>query len=246
MSNSCVSIGVIDGHLIVSASALSVDATGAAVVGPDASAPSSRTFAFDLRSGTCAGRVTNFSPVFMASVQVPGEADAMLCVSNDSPGYVVDGAPMFTGVRVSSASSRSTNVIVAATATDANTTQPARAPRLTAWSGAGLAQANGIEGEARMCDLILHANLRDESSATSAIDISTAHGDGLTEAATSLTSLASITADTTNRVDRFKRRVNRTGRLHQVRIQMGSVASDNTDSDFPEMVISFRDNRRMT
>ena len=232
-------IGVVANQLVVSLGGLDSAGTGAAKVGPDSSNPTSRTLIFDLNTRTWTGRMTNMTSRYLSSSRSKDEIDALLSVDDSRQGRIIDLAPSFTGLKYTD---RAAGTVAAAGATDAAGTGPA----MQAWTGASLAQASGIEGEARFCDVVLHANLCDSASPSSSLALTTAHGDGLYEQATSTKSLDAITADTTDRVDRFKRRVNRSGRLHQFRVSMTTTDAENTKSELPELVLSFRDSRRVT
>lgn len=238
-STSYCTIGVVADHVVVSVGGLDTTGTASAMVGPDSSAPSARTFVFDLNTRTWTGRMSNMKARYLASSRSKDEIDALLAVSDDRQGRIIDVAPALTGLRYTN---RSTGAVAAATSTDAAGTGPA----MQAWTGAALAQATGIEGETRFCDAVVHANLCDSASPTSSLSLTSAHGEGLYQDPTTTKSLDPITADTTDRVDRFKRRVNRTGRLHQLRVAMTTTDADNTKSEIPEVVMSFRDSRRVT
>lgn len=233
-------IGIVAGQLVVSVGGLDSTATAAAKVGPDSSAPSARTFIFDMNSRTWAGRMTNMKARYMSSSRSKDEIDALLAVSDDRQGRIIDIAPALTGLKYTD---RSAGTVAPASPADA---AGSGAPAMQAWTGSSLAQATGIEGEARFCDAVVHANLCDSATPTSSLSLTSAHGEGLYENATSTKSLDAIGADTTDRVDRFKRRVNRSGRLHQLRVAMTTTDSDNTKSEIPEVVITFRDSRRVT
>jgi len=244
---SCVTIGVVAGHLVVAASGLVAASTETAVVGPDVASPTERTLAFDLNSGAWVGRVTNFSPKYMASAQVPGEIDALLAVTTEDKGYVLDGSPMFTGAQVSSGFLRSVNLVLVAGPRDGNINSPGIvSPNLKAWSASNLAGAQGIEGEAKMVALTVHSNVLDTEFPSSGLTVSVVHGGGIAEPQTQTKVLDAITADTVDRVDRFTRRVNRTGRLHQIRVEITPTATNNKRTDIPEFVTTFRDSRRRT
>lgn len=232
-------IGVVADQLVVSVGGLDTSGTAAAMVGPDTQAPAARTFIFDLNTRTWTGRMSNMKARYINSSRSKDEIDALLAVSDDRQGRIIDIAPAFTGLKYSD---RSTGAVAPASAADAAGTAPA----MQAWTGSALAQATGIEGEARFCDAVVHANLCDSATPTSSMSLTSAHGEGLYEQPTTTKSLDAITADTTDRVDRFKRRVNRTGRLHQLRVAMTTTDSDNTKSEIPEVVMSFRDSRRVT
>lgn len=235
-----VSTAVAGSHLVVCASGLNSAATGEAKIGPDASNPTDRTFIYDLRSQQWTSRVGNARVRNMTSSRVPGEVASILGVSDDRQGRVIDLTPMVTGTKCTD---RASQTLAAADPTDAAGT----GPRMQAWSSSSLAQANGIEGEARFLDLTVHTSLTDTAvTPTAALDVSTAHGDALDTPSTTVVAQGTITGDNVDRVDRTKFRVNKTGRLHQVRVDLDTTPPTTTKTQIPEMVASFRDNRRMT
>lgn len=237
---SYVTTAFVAGHLIVSVGGLSNAATGEAKIGPDSSNPSERTYIYDMRSQHWTSRISNAKMRNLSSVRVPGEVPSVFGVSDDRQGRVIDMTPMVTGTKCTN---RASQTLASADPTDAAGT----GPRMQAWSSASIAQANGIEGEARLLDLSVHTTLTDTAvTPTTAVDVATAHGDALDTPATTVVAQGTITGDNADRVDRTKFRVNKTGRLHQVRVDLDTTASTTTKTQIPEMVASFRDNRRMT
>jgi hypothetical protein len=225
---SWVSIGLAGtSYLVVSCGGLDGAKTSGAKNGPDTSNPTSRTLVYDLRLNVWLGRMTNFNPKHMWSVNPEDGGPALHAVGDSNyPSRIVDAYPAyFSGDQ---------------------TDDDGTGPRFKAWSTASLAQADGVEGEARFCDVVLHANLLDASTPTSTLDVSIVSGGQLLDQATATKSLTAITADTADRVDRFKRTVNRSGRLHQIRLDMSVTDSTNEKSEIPEIVMSFRDTRRGT
>ena len=239
VTDSYVSAGVVAGFLVVSVGGLDSGSTGSARIGPDSANPSERTFIYDLRQQVWTGRMSNFTVRAMQTARVANENPALFAASDDHLGDILDATPVVTGTKCTI---RDSQKFDSADPTDAGGT----GPELTAWSSASLAQSVGIEGEARMLDLAIHTNLYDASTPTTQLEYWTRQGDGLNEANDSETAAETITADTTDRVDRTKRRVNRTGRLHQLKVQQVITDSSNQKSEIPEVVVSFRDNRRMT
>jgi len=237
---SYVSAAVVAGHLVISVGGLSNAATGEAKIGPDSSNPSDRTYIYDLNSQVWTSRISNAKMRNMSSVRVPGEVNSIFAVSDDRQGRVIDLTPVVTGTKCTN---RDSQTLSAADPVDAAGT----GPRMQAWSSASLAQANGIEGEARFLDLTVHTSLTDTAvTPTASVGVSTAHGEALDSPNTTVVSQGTITGDNVDRVDRTKFRVNKTGRLHQVRVDMGTTSSTTTKTQIPELVASFRDNRRMT
>jgi hypothetical protein len=225
---SWVSVGVAGtSYLVVSCGGLDDTKTTGAKNGPDTINPSSRTLVYDLRLNVWLGRMTNFNPKHMWSVNPEDGGPALYGVGDSNyTTQIIDAYPAYFG---------------GDQADDAGT-----GPRFKAWSTASLAQADGVEGEARFCDVVIHANLLDTSTPTSTFDVSIVSGGQLGDQATTTKALSAITADTVDRVDRFKRTVNRSGRLHQIRLDMSATDSTNTKSEIPEIVMSFRDTRRGT
>lgn len=225
---SWVSIGLAGtSYLVVSCGGLDGTKTTEAKNGPDTSNPTNRTLVYDLRLNVWLGRMTNFNPKHMWSVNPEDGGPALYGIGDSNHlDRIIDAYPAYFG---------------GGQADDGGT-----GPRFKAWSTASLAQADGVEGEARFCDVILHTNLLDTSTPTSTFDVSIVSGGQLGDQATTTKTLSAITADTADRVDRFKRTVNRSGRLHQIRLDMSVTDSTNTKSDIPEIVMSFRDTRRGT
>ena len=237
---SYVSASVVSGHLVISAGGLNGAATAGAQVGPDSSAPTQRTFVYDLNTNLWTSRLSNTDFRNIATIRVPGEVNSIFAVSDDRQGRVIDLTPSITGTKCTDRAAQ--------TLTDADPNDAAGdGPRMQAWSSASLAQANGIEGEARLLDLTVHTTLTDTAvTPTAALDVSTAHGDALDTPSTIIVDQGTVTGDTVDRVDRTKFRVNKTGRLHQVRVDLDTTPATTTKTQIPEMVASFRDNRRMT
>jgi len=224
---SWVTTAVSGGFLIISCGGLDTTKTTDAIIGTDTTAPSGRTFVYDTRANVWLGRITNFNPRHMFAFTADTNASAIHSVDSNFQGRVIDIAPSF---------------INGATAIDAGGT----GPRMKAWTRSSLAQASGVEGETRLCDALIHTNLYDLSTPTSQIDVSVVSGNALDDKPDSTKVLSSITADTVDRIDRSKRIVNRSGRLHQIRIDMSVTDSSNVSSDIPEVMLSFRDSRRGT
>lgn len=239
-SSSSVSAAVVAGHLVVSAVGLSNTATGEAKIGPDSSNPTDRTFIYDMKAQQWTSRISNARIRNMSSVRVPGEVPSILGVSDDRQGRVIDLTPTITGTKCMN---RASQTLADADPTDAAGT----GPRMQAWSSSSMGGANGIEGETRMLDLVIHTNLYDSAGTpTATLAVSTAHGESLDENPTTVVTQASITGDNVDRVDRNKRRINRSGRLHQVRVDMSTTSSTTKKTQIPQIVASLRDNRRMT
>jgi hypothetical protein len=226
-NTSTVACGIAaNAYLIVSVNGLSTSLTSGAIIGPDTSAPSSRTLVYDLRSEKWLGRMSNFSPEQMWTVT--GEDGDSECLSGYLTTKFIDVTPAFSPDSTS--------------ATDENSSGPA----MKLWSTCSLAQAEGTEGESRFCDLSIHTNIYDSSSPYSSVGLTAVSGGSLYSDANTSKSLDAISGDSTDRVDRNKRSVNRTGRLHQLRVESSSTSSSNKKIEVSELVLSFRDSRRGT
>lgn len=225
--------GVEGSYLVISCGGLTSSRTGGAKNGPDTQNPTARTYLYDLRNDIWLGRLSNFSPRQMWVTTADENGSSIpwdsIYAAVDGKSNVVDFGPALTGVDP-------TNV------RDADATYP----RMQGWTTFSLAQADGVEGEARFLDAIFHTNLYDSSGTSSQISLSVLSGGSINEAATQTKTLDPISADTVDRIDRFKRRVNRTGRLHQIRLDMATTSLSNLNSEIPEIVMSFRDTRRTT
>ena len=226
---STVSCGIAaNRYLVVAAAGLDNTKTSGAMIGPDTSAPSSRTLVYDIATSSWLGRMTNFSPTHMWTSSEEDGGAACLAASND------DSRIIDCGVAYEPESALATDVTNASF------------PSMKLWSTASLAQAEGIEGEARFCDAVIHSNLYDVSTPTTSITATVASGGSLYTDPTSSKTIGSISATTTDRVDRDKFSVNRSGRLHQIRLEVSATDSSNAKSEISEIVMSFRDSRRGT
>ena len=226
---STVSCGIAaNRYLVVAATGLDNTKTSGALIGPDIVAPSSRTLVYDIASSSWLGRMTNFSPTHIwTSAEEDGGAACLAAQNDDS--RIID-----CGVAYEPESARATDVTNASF------------PSMKLWSTASLAQAEGIEGEARFCDAVVHSNLYDTSTPTTSITATVTSGGSLYTDPTSSKTIGSIAATTTDRVDRNKFNVNRSGRLHQIRLEVSATDSSNAKSEISEIVMSFRDSRRGT
>lgn len=224
---SWVASGSVGSYLVVSCGGLDDTRTADAKIGTDTANPTGRTFVYDTRANVWLGRVTNFNPRHMWAVEFNNIPASLYSADDNSTGRVIDAAPAF---------------INGANPIDANNL----GPRMKAWSRSSLAQADGVEGETKFCDALIHTNLYDATTPTSQIDVSVVSGGSTNEKPSATKALSSIYADATDRVDRNKRIVNRSGRLHQIRVDMSVTDSSNEKSEIPEVMMSFRDSRRGT
>lgn len=217
-----------DRYLVVSAKGLSLSLTSDAKIGPDSSAPTERTLVYDLPTESWLGRVTNFSPTHMWTSRFEDGGSECLGVGSEAS-KIIDLTPAFSETGQSSALDGDGSY-----------------PRMKLWSTTSLAQAEGVEGETKFCDLIVHSNLYDSATPTSEIEISVVSGGSIGTPLDTTKALSSITGDAVDRVDRHKRIVNKSGRLHQVRFDMSTTDVNNENSEIAELVFSFRDSRRGT
>jgi hypothetical protein len=120
-------------------------------------------------------------------------------------------------------------------------------PRMQATTGPALAQAAGIDGEAKMLDVVADVNLYDSSAPASTLSFSVTHSGGLENTAQRTKTLGTITADTLNLPKRaLFRDVNRSGRLHSLSMDMTLNAATAKRAEIPEVTITWRDVRSQT
>lgn len=215
-----------DRYLVVSATGLDTSLTSDAKIGPDSSSPSSRTLVYDIPTESWLGRVTNFSPIHMWTSRFEDGGSECLGVNTTFDG-IMDFTPALSETGQSSA-------------VDGNSSYP----RMKLWSSTSIAQAEGVEGETKFCDLIVHSNLYDSSTPTSVIELSVVSGGSIGTPLDTTKVLSSISGDDVDRIDRHKRLVNKSGRLHQIRFDMSTTDANNENSEIAELVFSFRDSRR--
>lgn len=215
-------------YLIVSVTGLDSTKTADAKVGPDGSSPSNRTLVYDLRTDKWLGRMSNVEAKHIWTAKPEDDGSACLFITSLYEG-IADLTPAFTpgssGVAIDPAGT---------------------GPTLRLWSTASLAQAEGTEGDARFCDLSVHVNIWDTTTATSELGATVVSRGGLSPTGSPAITLSSFPADTVDRLNRYKRLVNRSGRIHQLRLDMGTTSADNDKVEVAELVMSFRDSRRGT
>lgn len=215
-------------YLVVSVTGLDSSKTADAKVGPDDSSPADRTLVYDLRTDKWLGRISNVGAKHIWTAKPEDDGSACLFVTSIYEG-ITDLTPAFTPNN-------------GGTPNDPAGT----GPQLRLWSTASLAQAEGTEGDARLCDLSVHLNIYDTTTATSQLGATVFSRGGLSPTASPALALSSFPADTADRLNRYKRMVNRTGRIHQLRLDMSSTSNNNEKVEVAEIVMSFRDSRRGT
>jgi hypothetical protein len=212
-TNDYCSLAVVQGHLIVH-----ITTNGG---------NTQRTYLCSLADGSWQSRVSNFTPRYMFTSRVPGEAEKCLAVSNARQGRVLDFAPALDG---------------SGTAKD----DAGTAPRLIAYTPEGI-DGTSIEDDTRMIDLAIHANVYDVGAAGStSMTVAAVTQDALTAGATATKNLSDIDSDTVDRIDRhYFRNVNRRGRRHQVRLEVDTLGTDATTTkvEVHQIDAAFRETR---
>jgi hypothetical protein len=207
------SLAVVQGHLIVH-----ITTNGG---------NTQRTYLCDLSDGSWQSRVSNFTPRYMHTSRLPGEAEKCLAVSDARQGRVLDFAPALDG---------------SGTAKD----DAGTAPRLIAYTPEGI-DGTSIDDDTRMIDLAVHANVYDVGAAGStSMTVSAVTQDALTAGATATKNLSDIDSDTVDRIDRhYFRNVNRRGRRHQVRLEIDTLGTDasTTKVEVHQIDAAFRETR---
>jgi hypothetical protein len=189
-----------------------------------------RTYICDLRDQSWQSRVTNVSPRYMFTSRIPGEKEKLLAVQDIDQGRVIDLAPCLDG---------------SGTAKDDDGTSP----RMQAWTPENL-DGRSLDEDTRLLDLAIHANVYDAGAAGStSMAVSVVSQDALTAEATATKTLTDIDSDPTDRLDRhYFRHVNRRGRRHQIRLDVDTVGTDDTQTkvEIAEIDVSFRNSRDRT
>ena len=189
-----------------------------------------RTYLCDLRGRTWQSRISNFTPRYMFASRVSGESEKLLAVSDARQGRVID----FTPALDRSGTSKD----------DAGS-----APRLVAYTPEGI-DGGDTDADTRFVDLSIHANAYDAGAAgATSMAVSVVSQDALTSGATGTKALADIDSDTIDTIDRhYFRTVNRSGRRHQVRIEVDTLGTDTngTKVEIHQIDASFRASRTRT
>lgn len=185
-----------------------------------------RSYLYDLAGQTFTSRLTNLVGRFAYHARVAAQAERLLVVDDDEPGRVIDASPAINGTGI---------------AKDGD----GASPLLVYRSGSALARAAGIEGEAVALDVALHARVTDAGAAgATALGLTWNHGGGLGQGTGEIAkALAGVSSDPAERVDRHDRRVDRTGRLHQLQVASTQVGTNTaaTRVELAETVCEFVD-----
>jgi hypothetical protein len=235
----CV-LGVVANHLIVTVGGLNNAGTTGAKVGPDVDNPTQRTLVYDLAGGEWVSRFSNIPAKAYHSARVPGEVEALLFVG-DSDGKIGDLAPAITGSKITN---RDSQTVAAASPVDGNGTEP----QMETWTSLGLAEAAGLDGDARLVDLSVVTNVHDTVASATTLNVSVAQTEGLRPPAAGETpvTVGTVSSDTTDAVNRNRYRVARSGRTHQLRLKTNTTAATCKKIEVQEAVLNFRDSRKRT
>lgn len=170
--------------------------------------------------------IQNCKPRYFFSSKVPGEPEKLLWVGDAQQGRVMDSAPALNGTGLLKNGDGTT-------------------PALQWVSGSALGEAAGIEGEALVGDVNIHANVVDASSSSPTLTPSLFHANGARQAAAGETkALTAISADAVNRVERYESRANRSGRLLQLTLTADASGGTNdatTAVEIDEIVLELFD-----
>lgn len=187
-----------------------------------------KNYVYDLTTDRWMSAFSNFGFGSFWRSKVPGEQDRLLAAA---------------GVRVANVEPVFDTANLAGNPLDAN----GFAPRLQATTGPALAQAAGIDGEARLLDISINANLYDVSTPTTVLTATTTHSGGLENTTQRTKTVGTMTADTLNLAKRkLFRDINRSGRLHSLSVDVNPLDTTSARIEVDEIILTFRDARGMS
>ena len=213
------SMGVAHGHLVVSVKA----------------ATTSRTYVLNLGTGAWS-RMTNVLARYLHTARISGEVEACFAVDDARQGRVLDLTPCFTGTKVTA---RDAQTKAAADATDDAGTGPA----LAYWSPSTLHSGGDPNTESRLREVTTVLNAVD-SAGTSTVTVTTKHSGRVDSTGEDTVNAATVNADATDLQDRRRHFVGVAGRLHQVRVEAGTVASTLSKLELHEIGLWYRERGR--
>lgn len=186
-----------------------------------------RSYLYDLRRREWMGRLSNLTARYQFSARISGEIEALFFVDDAEQGRVMNFAPAINGSGI---------------AKDGDGTSPS-AQIHTAQNFIG-----EVNDEARLLNVEVAANVYDTGAAGSTqLDMTLEHSGGLQSggAGVQTKTLTSIDSDATDLLDRHEREVNRSGRLHQLKLAVSPTGTNdaNTKVEVSEIALSFRDGR---
>lgn len=190
-------------------------------------------FTYDLEEGVWASRWTNHASRFFFTSKLDGEAERLLSITDDNAAdderHVWDLGPAVLG----------------------GAARTAQNGEFSITTGSGMAQAAGMEGEATVADVAVHAGARSATAETNvaALKVDLTHANGVRQTAaetkrlgTVAADLEAVTSDVT--VRRNDMRANRSGRLITLEIsttQEGLEDKNPLDVEIAEVVFDLID-----
>jgi hypothetical protein len=183
------------------------------------------TYVYDLARNVWVSKFSNFAFGNTWRSKVGTEQERLLALA-PSGTRVIDIGPVFDVANP------------AGTARDADGTSP----RMRAITGPALAQAAGIDGEAKLLDVSIDANVYDSATPTTVMGLSVTHSGALENSAQRTKAIGGVAGSTTNLVTRTRiRDVNRSGRLHSLTVDVTTTDAENVLIEVPELVMTWRD-----
>jgi hypothetical protein len=175
------------------------------------------------------GRLSNLTARHMFSARISGEIEALFFVDDAEQGRVMNFAPALNGSGI---------------AKDADGT----APRMQVHTTQNL-KADALVQEARLLTAEIEANVYDQGSAgATQLSVTVEHSGGLLSGGSGAQSktLDVIDSDSTDLIDRHEREVNRSGRTHQLKLDVSTLGTNNANTkvEVSEIALTFRDGRR--
>jgi hypothetical protein len=184
------------------------------------------TYVWDLSTGAQLSTLTNVKARCFFPSRAGGEVEKLLFVSDLHQGRVMDLVPALN---------------LTGTEADGDGTHPT----FRYLSPSNLAQYDGVDGESRMLDVQITANVYDTGAAGSTqLTPSVTTGGGLRAPADATKTLEVMRSDAVDRQDRFRRAVNRSGRYHQLEIEETARTAMQEKVEIGEIAMRFRDARR--
>lgn len=186
-------------------------------------------YVYDLRAQAWMSKWTNHKARYFFSSKVDGEPSELYWVGDDDQGRVMTSSGCFDR-----------NGLIGAK--DGDSTSPI----FRGWTGEGFDGTQSIDNDSRVLDVAISHNIYDVGADGSTQVLASMTSSGRRESpATRSVILGTIDSDGVDRVDRTRYRPNVAGRLHQLRIGVTTLGTNDgsTTVEIPEITATIRDRR---
>jgi len=183
---------------------------------------SDKTWCFDMRLGSWS-TWSNSDSNYYFSCDIPGEDECLLASDIAGTGRIANLKP-------------------AADLSGDYQDDNGSGPSLIYWTGTAIGKSGGVEGEMHFDEVVVHSNLYDTGAdGATDLNVSVVVGGSEFDQENTTILLNDVESDSVDRIDRHPLTIRDDGRLLQVRIETGTIASTLQNIEIPQLVIEVED-----